>query len=314
MDPGSFYRKFGVKDFHDRKIYGGGVSIYIIDEGFNDTDPNIPGIQPISDLADFEVIDFGDNGAGTSLSHGGLVGGLLGASRKNGAGIIGVSPDAKLFLADVDDTQGAIFISKVVQAIDDAVSRNVDIINMSLGTAFSSSSLNQAVQRAVNANIIVLASAGNSGSAIYEYPAAFDGVISVASVNYDGQKSGFNTRNEKVAIFAPGENYPLPSPISENNIVRVDGTSFSCPFAAGVLSLYIQDKRIKINNSSWRPSRAEIVEEIPKILGTQSLSYAAPGFSPVDLFSGDTIETLTYVGIALVGVAIVAIIATRFIK
>lgn len=314
MDPGSFYSKFGVTGFHEDKIYGRGVSIYVIDEGFNDTDPNIPGIQPISDLADFETIDFGDNGAGTSLSHGGLVGGLLGASRKNGAGIIGVSPDAKLYLADVDDTQGAIFISKVVQAIDDAVVRGVDIINMSLGTAFSSSSLNQAVQRALNANIIIFASAGNSGSSIYEYPAAFDGVISVASVNYDRQPSSFNTRNDKVAIFAPGENYPLPSPVSEQTIVRVDGTSFSSPFAAGLTALYIQKERVRLGDPLWRPTREEIVRDIPLLLGTQSLSYSAPGITPTDLFSGDVVETLAYVGVALVGIAIIAIIAMKIIK
>lgn len=314
MDPGSFYSKFGVKEFHESKIYGKGVSIYVIDEGFNDTDPNIPGIQPISDLADFEAIDFGDNGAGTSLSHGGLVGGLIGASRKNGAGIIGVSPDAKLYIADVDDTQGSIFISKVVQAIDDAVSRGVDIINLSLGTSFSSSSLEQAVRRAINANIIVFASAGNSGSSIYEYPAAFDGVISVASVNYSGQASSFNTRNEKVAIFAPGENYPLPSPVSEETVVRVDGTSFASPYAAGLTALYIQKKRIELGDPSWRPTRENIVTDIPQLLGTQGLSYAAPGITPIDLFSGDVVETLAYVGIALVGIAILAIFAMKIIK
>lgn len=314
MDPGSFYRKYGVKEFHDRKIYGGGVSIYIIDEGFNDMDPNIPGIQPISDLADFEVVDFGTPGAGTSLSHGGLVGALVGASRRNGAGIIGVSPDARLILADVDDTQGAIFISKVVDAIDNAISRGVDIINMSLGTSFASSALNQAVQRAVNANILVVASAGNSGSGIYEYPAAFDGVISVASVNYEGQPSSFNTRNEKVAIFAPGEKYPLPSPISETNVVRVDGTSFSAPFASGMIALYIQDKRIKLGDPTWRPSRQEIVQEIPKLLGTQTLSFPAPGFQQGELFSGELVETLAYIGIGLVGVAIVSLMALKFVK
>jgi subtilisin family serine protease len=160
----------------------------------------------------------------------------------------------------------------------------------------------------------VFASAGNSGSSIYEYPAAFDGVISVGSVAYNNQKSNFNTRNERVAIFAPGEGYPLPSPLSEQNIVRVDGTSFSCPFAAGLAALYIQEKRISLGNPSWRPTRADIVRDLPELLGTQGMSYPAPGLSPVDLFSGDTVETIAYVGVALVGVAIFALLATRFIK
>lgn len=314
QDPGSFYTKYGVKEFHDRKIYGRSVSVYIIDEGFNDVDPNIPGIQPISDLANFEVINISDEGAGTSISHGGLVGALLGASRVNGSGIIGVCPDAKLYLADVDDVDGSIFISNVVRAIDDAILRGVDIINMSLGTSFASSTLNQAVQRAVDANILVFASAGNSGSPIYEYPAAFDGVISVASVDYKGDPSSFNTRNEKVAIFAPGERYPLPSPVSERNIVYVDGTSFSCPYAAGLTALYIHEQRSLRGDPSWRPTREEIVEEIPKILGTQDLSYPAPGFVPVDLFGSEVVGTLTIAAIGLVVVFVIAYILSRIFK
>jgi hypothetical protein len=259
-NPGGFYGEFGVKGFHEQLYYGQGIKVYVIDEGFNDVDLTAPGVQTTTDLADFTIVNISDPGAGGGgLSHGGLVCALLGASRKNGAGIIGICPDAELFIADVDDANGDIFITKVVQAIDDAIARGVDIINMSLGTEFNSPIFSQAVQRAINANILVFASAGNSGATVYEYPAAYTGVISVASVNIQRQPSSFNTRNDKVDLFAPGENYPLPSPLNTQDIVYVNGTSFSSPFAAGLAALYINRRRQELLDPTFRPSATEII-------------------------------------------------------
>jgi hypothetical protein len=278
-NPGGFYSEFGVKRFHEELYYGAGVKVYVIDEGFNDVDLTTPGIQTTTDLADFTVVNISAPGAGGGgLSHGGLVCALLGASRKNGAGVIGICPDAELYIADVDDEVGDIFISKVVQAIDDAIARGVDIINMSLGTEFNSPVFSQAVQRAINANILVFASAGNSGKVVYEYPAAYSGVISVASVNIQRQPSSFNTVNDRVNLFAPGENYPLPSPLNTQDIVYTNGTSFSSPFAAGLAALYISKRRKELNDPTFRPTSTEIIAVLKgeDYLNTASIA-SAPG-------------------------------------
>ena len=299
-DPGGFYTVFGVKQFHQELEYGSGVKVYVIDEGFNDIDPATPGIQTTSDLADFIQVDISDSGAGGGgLSHGGLVCALLGASRKNGAGIIGLCPDATLFLADVDNISGDIFITKVVEAIDDAISRGVDIINLSLGTPSNTPALAQAIQRALNANILIFASAGNSGAPGLEYPASYPGVISVGSVNINRTLSSFNTRNDKIALFAPGEKYPLPSPLDVTDFVYVDGTSFSSPFAAGLAALYTAKRRKQLSNPTFRPSRSEIISALSgeSILNTSSLSYTTP------------VSTTTTGGGAGIALAIVAVAA-----
>ena len=278
-DPGGFYTEFGVSRLHGEGIYGAGVKVYVIDEGFNDIDPNTPGIQTTSDLAEFTMVNISDSGAGGGgLSHGGLVCALLGASRKNGAGIIGICPDSTLYLADVDNVSGDIFISSVASAIDDAISKGVDIINISLGTSSSVPAMQQAVQRAINAGIIIFASAGNSGSVGYEYPASYPGVISVGSVNIKRRLSSFNTRNEKVALFAPGEKYPLPSPVDVTDVVYVDGTSFSSPFAAGMASLFLSKRRRELGDPAWKPSREELISALAggDYLNTSELSYNTP--------------------------------------
>lgn len=303
-NPGGFYKVFGVDKFHLVNNFGAGVKVYLIDEGFNDLDPLTPGIQTTSDLADFTIVGISDQGSGGGgLSHGGLTCALVGASRKNGSGVDGVCPDATLFLADVDNSAGDIYINSVVNAIDDAIAKNVDIINMSLGTATSSTALQQAVQRALNANILIFASAGNSGSYIYEYPAAYDGVISVASVNINRVPSSFNTRNDKIGLFAPGEDYPLPSPLDDQNVVYVDGTSFSSPFAAGMAALYVSKRRSELGNPGFRPTRQEIINVLSgeEYLDTAGLSYSAPS-EPTPASSSEGF------GMALVGVLLAVLL------
>lgn len=304
-NPGGFYGEFGVNQFHQQLYYGAGIKVYVIDEGFNDVDLTTPGVQTTTDLAEFTIVNISTPGAGGGgLSHGGLVCALLGASRRNGAGVIGICPDAQLFIADVDDENGDIFISKVVQAIDDAIARQVDIINMSLGTEFDSSAFAQAVQRAIDANILVFAATGNAGRTVYEYPAAYPGVISVASVDINRQLSAFNTRNDRINLFAPGENYPLPSPLDTQDIVYVNGTSFSSPFASGLAALYINRRRQELLDSTFRPSSNEIIDVLrgEGYLNTSSVSY-----SPEDSTNGSN-TGMESGALGLVAVVVVLIV------
>lgn len=249
-DPGLFYSNFGVYAYHSNGVYGKGVKVYVIDEGFNDIDLTQPGIQAISDLSNFTIREISAAGAGSNgLSHGGLTCALLGASNDNGAGIVGICPDSELYIGDVDDSAGDIFLTSVAEAIDDAISLGADILSISLGSTYSSPVLQLAINRALAAGILIFVSAGNSGSVLYEYPASYPNVISVASVNINRVKSSFNTQNERIRLFAPGENYPLPSPKDEADITYVDGTSFSCPFAAGIAALVLQSSFASNSNT-----------------------------------------------------------------
>ena len=77
---------------------------------------------------------------------------------------------------------------------------------MSLGGPYST----VAEQRAVNdlftkQNIMLVAASGNSGISEYEYPASYDGVVSVGSVNFNREVSDFSTFNDMVDLTAPGK-------------------------------------------------------------------------------------------------------------
>lgn len=249
-----YYAVFGVKTFHDAGFFGKinsgpsintPIKVYVIDTGFDATNPDIAGVT---------VRNF-STGAGSpeEPSHGSLTCALL-DSPVNGYGIVGVCPDADVYLGDVDNSNGIITQSNVVNAINDAVSTGVDIISISLGSDKYITELETAIANAVEAGIYVFASAGNSSFRKYEYPASFPGVISVGSVNLDKQLSSFNTKNELVDIFAPGEDYYLPS---SQGPVSVNGTSFSCPYAAGLWALHLSKERA--TNPTYKPTTDEAI-------------------------------------------------------
>ncbi len=89
----------------------------------------------------------------------------------NAAQYRGLGPDARLIGLRVLDEHGAGETSQVIQAIEFAIAQRdtlgIDVINLSLGHPIyepaATDPLVRAVERAVDAGIIVVASAGNFG-------------------------------------------------------------------------------------------------------------------------------------------------------
>jgi subtilisin family serine protease len=205
--------------------------------------------------------------SGSASDHGSAVCTLLSA-RENEFGIVGIAPEATVYLADVDDSSQQIFDYSVAQALYMAYLRNADIVSISLSTTQRSSVLEQAVKLCVDAGILVFAAAGNSGKEQYEYPASYPGVMSVASCNVQKQPSRFNTINNRVSIFAPGEAILLPDGVAMKSF---SGTSFACPFAAGLAALDLSEKRPR----DIFLSRAETITLINTTFGTTQLVPAS---------------------------------------
>lgn len=141
--------------------------------------------------------------------HGTKVAGVIAAEAGNGLGVTGVTGpyNVSILPIKVIGSTGKGKVSAVIEAVEYAVSRNVDVINLSLGGKDSSEIEKEAVQRALDAGIVVVAAAGNDalkGNPIM-YPAAYDKVISVGAVNENNKRSSFSSYNRFVDLVAPGE-------------------------------------------------------------------------------------------------------------
>lgn len=169
--------------------------------------------------------------------HGNSVAGLI-AAKDNEEGITGVNPDAEIYSIRVLDNENRAPVSRIVEGIYMAIEREVDIINMSFGVSTYSAALEHAVKDAEKAGILMVAAAGNVGEQGVQYPAAFDEVIAVGSVDKDGELASDSSIGEQVELVAPGE---LVMSTGDFGDVRVaSGTSLAAPQVAGTASLLWQ--------------------------------------------------------------------------
>lgn len=141
--------------------------------------------------------------------------------------------------------------SSVAMCIMTAVDDNVDIINLSLGAKGHSDLIAEAVNYALENDIVVVASAGNyCDDTVDYYPANVENVITVGSVDYNGNRTFFSNYGEEVDFVAPGYNIEVwgNKSISSNNPDYASGTSFSAPFVTSAAAMALTvDKDLSIN-------------------------------------------------------------------
>ncbi len=125
--------------------------------------------------------------------------------------------------------------ANVIKSVNYAADNGAQIINLSLGGSGYSEALQQAIDRANQKGVIVVAAAGNTGRDQAFFPAAYRGVISVAATDENGKKTNFSTYHSTVDISAPGQTQKLLT--HGGGTRQAAGTSFSSPFIAGMVAM-----------------------------------------------------------------------------
>lgn len=152
----------------------------------------------------------------------------------------------------------------VAQAIDWAVEHGAHVITMSLG-GIPSFSLHRALRRAVAADVIVLAAAGNCVRFVV-WPARYDDCIAVAGTNWQHRPWRGSCRGAAVDISAPGENVlrartvPGQAP-SAAHVGQGQGTSFAVALTAGAAALWLAHHG-RANLVAAARARSETLQEM----------------------------------------------------
>jgi subtilisin len=188
------------------------------------------------------VLDTGiDNN--NSNSHGTHVAGII-AAKENGIGVIGVAPEADLYIGKVLDGAGFGFVSWIIDGIEWAVANEVKIINLSLAGDEHSQSLQDACDAAYDAGVLLVAAAGNIGGIVL-FPAAYDSVIAVTATDADDLKAYFSPIGPEVELAAPGVDVLSTCSLTKQNCVDgggyrfLSGTSQASPHVAGTAALLL---------------------------------------------------------------------------
>lgn len=218
----------------DLGLDGSGVRIAVIDSGVNASH------EDFSAATIATGVNMLNNSTGVSdeTGHGTAVSGIIAATRDNGKGIAGITDKVELVpfkcFDGGDETDVLYVISAIYMAVDDY---DCDIINLSLGLRENLKSLEAAVDYAAGKGVITVSAVGNDGVQQRMYPAAYDSVIGVGSVDKTGSVSYFSHYNDSVFVTAPGEEICTLSHSSNNGYSAGVGTSFATPHVTALAAM-----------------------------------------------------------------------------
>ncbi len=188
-------------------------------------------------------------------AHGTHCAGTIAAEVDN-VGIAGVNPYARIMACKFLGLEGG-GTEDAIACIYYAADMGAKVLNNSWGGGGFSQALQDAITYANEKGCFFMAAAGNSDTSSLSYPAAYDGVTSVAASDSNDEKAGFSNYGFWVDVMAPGvdilscrtthpeatrdpnEQYYWKTIIHPNdtNTILFQGTSMACPTAAGAISL-----------------------------------------------------------------------------
>jgi hypothetical protein len=227
-----------------RVYQGDGVVVAVLDTGIYTPHEQFVGKLelPSLDVIDDDT-DPSEVGPGLSWGHGTHVAGIIAA----------VAPDAKILPVRVLDENGRGNTFLLAYAIEWAAQQpGVKVINLSLGTEGDSQILHDVIENVLAQGILVVAAAGNNNTNQIQYPAGYDGVISVTALDADSHKADFANYGENwVDVAAPGVGI-MSTMINEDGpgYATWSGTSMATAFVSGAGALVAEQWSDQIRDAS----------------------------------------------------------------
>ena len=224
-------KAIGMEEAWRSGLTGKGVVVAIVDSGLSSSTMDIDSsrILPGKNCV-------GGTGVNDTIGHGTFNAGIIGATKDNHVGVAGIAPGVTIVPIKsyaTSETDFAAQAAGIYAAVDEY---HCDILNISAGDPQIVPEVQAAIQHALDEGVIVIAAAGNSGDKELLYPASYDGVISVSSVDKDLVLSATSNRNDHVFVAAPGVGvYSLGR--LPGTVTLSSGTSFAAPVVAGVAAL-----------------------------------------------------------------------------
>ncbi|HET7437277.1 MAG TPA: S8 family serine peptidase [Thermoanaerobaculia bacterium] len=207
---------WGLADIKARQVWpvsrGANVNVAVMDTGIDLHHP---------DLIDRYVGGYNTFTQGNDPQddnrHGTHVAGIIGAT-DNSFGVVGVAPEVKIWAVKILNANGQGTDENVAAGFNWLLAQKEQtggrwIANLSIGSNVSSVIEEEAITRAIDAGIIVVAAAGNRSFASVDYPAQYKGVIAVGALDPDDRLAEYSSYGVGLWITAPGTDVVSTMPV-----------------------------------------------------------------------------------------------------
>ncbi len=249
----SYLSAVGFADAWDTVRTAGTVSVAVLDSTANTTHEDLVGV--LDEAHGWDAAARAPYGTTPASNHGTEVAGILAAACDNGRGIAGASYGANIVPINVYSSSGSRLTtttSVLLRAMEHvfAVAQenpelNLRVVNLSLGGYGDGGSgdmdraFKDSVTEAVEEHgMVVVAAGGNENTDRVSWPADWEEVVSVVSVDESlTGRAGFSDYNEYKDIAAPGEALYAPTARSNSDYTTCKGTSFSTPIVSAAFAL-----------------------------------------------------------------------------
>ncbi|NLY43232.1 MAG: S8 family peptidase [Clostridiaceae bacterium] len=223
---------------------GKGIKVGVIDTGIDLNHDDLKG--RIKDYVNFTTSDRKD--VNDENGHGTHVAGII-AAEQNGKGIIGVAPEADLYIAKAFDKNGTANFESIRKSIEWMIEKDVDVINMSFSSDTATREYQQIISQAYANNITMICAAGNEGLSkggkgdTIGYPAKFAETIAVTAVDLNKRRADFSSVGPAAEIAAAGKE--IYSCYKNNSYATLSGTSMATPIITGAVAILQAKGRIR---------------------------------------------------------------------
>jgi len=247
---------------------GEGATVAVVDSGVDKDHPELaarllPGASWVDCGAAVPLPCFGPDAWDDRNGHGTHVAGIVGAPR-DGVGVTGVAPRARILPVRVLDENGDGFGEDIAAGIDWAVANGADVINLSLGmspgvaTAAALTGLDggiaEAVRRALGAGVLVVTAAGNDSFPICGHETfRSDTPLCVGATGFLDQPAWYSNWGVGIDVVAPGgdgavfcdfdvlSTYPIDKSdaCGPEGYGGLSGTSMAAPHVSGIAALLV---------------------------------------------------------------------------
>ncbi|MCX6840758.1 MAG: S8 family serine peptidase [candidate division WOR-3 bacterium] len=167
--------------------------------------------------------------------HGTHCWGISNAVTNNGVGVAGTTWNSRSMVLRCGSGD-AVTLSAATAGIYYAIAKGDWAISMSFGGNSQYQPLANACQAGWDNGLVLFGAAGNDGLRAQSYPACYSGVENVAASGSADKHSSFTNYGPWIDITAPGEGIYSTVPRIVGSYATMQGTSMSCPLAAGVAS------------------------------------------------------------------------------